>query len=120
MRRSLHFLLDALGMASRPFTSSEDFLEILSTLPEAPILLDLRMPRIDGIQLMEELNARDVDWPVIVMTAHGDVPVADRAMKLGAIEFLEKPFASDALEAALKRALATVADDREHKAETAT
>jgi len=116
MRRSLHFLLDALGMASRPFTSSEDFLEILSTLPEAPILLDLRMPRIDGIQLMEELNARDVDWPVIVMTAHGDVPVAVRAMKLGAIEFLEKPFESDDLEAALKRALATVADDRERKA----
>src|SRR3569623_2484243 len=120
MRRSLHFLLDALGMASRPFTSSEDFLEILSTLPDAPILLDLRMPRIDGIQLMEELNDSDVDWTVIVMTAHGSVPVAVREMKLGAIEFLEQPFASDALEAALNRALAPVADDRKHKALQAT
>jgi two-component system response regulator FixJ len=113
MRRSLHFLLETIGTKSRPFASSEDFLDTVSTLSEAPILLDLRMPRMDGIQLMVHLKARQIDWPVIVMTAHGDVPVAVRAMKLGAIEFLEKPFEADDLEVALKRASATVADHRQ-------
>ncbi|MDB5581533.1 MAG: response regulator transcription factor [Bradyrhizobium sp.] len=110
MRRSLHFLLDTLDMQSRPFASGEDFLETVSTLPEAPILLDLRMPRMDGIQVMTELNTRLIDWPVIFMTAHGDVPDAVRAMKLGAIEFLEKPFETDILESALSRAFTTVTD----------
>jgi two-component system response regulator FixJ len=113
MRRSLHFLLGTIGIASRPFASSEDFLEAVSTLSEAPILLDLRMPRMDGIQLMAQLKALQIDWPVIVMTAHGDVAVAVRAMKLGAIEFLEKPFESDDLEVSLERALAAVADHRQ-------
>jgi two-component system response regulator FixJ len=116
MRRSLHFLLGTIGITSRPFASCEDFLEAVSTLSEAPILLDLRMPRMDGIQLMAQLKARQIGWPVIIMTAHGDVAVAVRAMKLGAIEFLEKPFESDDLEVSLKRALAAVADHRQSNA----
>jgi len=111
MRRSLHFLLDTLDIRTRPFASAEDFIESLSTLAEAPLLLDLRMPQMDGIQLMEELQARGLQWPVIFMTAHGDVPVAVHAMKLGAIEFLEKPFEPEILEAALASAFAAV---REH------
>ena len=108
MRRSLHFLLDTLGIRTRPFASAEDFIDSVSILPEAPLLLDLRMPQMDGIQLMQELHERGLEWPVIFMTAHGDVPVAVRAMKLGAIEFLEKPFEPEALEAALASAFAAV------------
>ncbi len=109
MRRSLHYLLDTLGIVTRPFASGEDFLDSISILSEAPILLDLRMPQMDGIQLLLELSARDLHWPVIFMTAHGDIPVAVRAMKLGAIEFLEKPFEPEALEGALELAFATIA-----------
>jgi len=108
MRRSLHFLLDTLGVRTRPFASAEDFLDSLSTLAEAPLLLDLRMPRMDGLQLMQELHMRGLEWPVIFMTAHGDVPAAVHAMKLGAVEFLEKPFEPETLEAALASAFATV------------
>ena len=110
MRRSLHFLLDTLGMRTRPFGSAEDFLDSGATLPEAPLLIDLRMPQMDGIQLMQELRARGLEWPVIIMTAHGDVPVAVRAMKLGAIEFLEKPFEPEMLETALGFAFAAVSE----------
>jgi len=108
MRRSLHFLLDTLGVRTRPFASAEDFLDSLSTLAEAPLLLDLRMPRMDGLQLMQELHMRGLEWPVIFMTAHGDVPAAVHAMKLGAVEFLEKPFEPETLEAALASAFAAV------------
>lgn len=110
MRRSLHFLLDTLGMRTHPFASAEDFLDSIDTLSEAPLLIDLRMPQMDGVQLMQELRARDLEWPVIMMTAHGDVPVAVRAMKLGAIEFLEKPFEPEMLETALGLAFAAVSE----------
>lgn len=110
MRRSLHFLLDTMGMRTRPFASAEDFIDSVATLPEAPLLIDLRMPQMDGLQLMQELHTRGLGWPVIFMTAHGDVPVAVRAMKLGAIEFLEKPFEPEALEAALEYAFAAVTE----------
>ena len=108
MRRSLHYLLDTSGIGTRPFASAEDFLENIPILSEAPILLDLRMPQMDGLQLVLELNARGLNWPVVFMTAHGDVPLAVRAMKLGAIEFLEKPFEPEALEAALEHAFAAL------------
>jgi two-component system response regulator FixJ len=110
MRRSLHFLLDTMGMRTRPFASAEDFIDSVATLPEAPLLIDLRMPQMDGLQLMQELHTRGLEWPVIFMTAHGDVPVAVRAMKLGAIEFLEKPFEPEALEVALEYAFAAVTE----------
>jgi two-component system response regulator FixJ len=110
MRRSLHFLLDTMGMRTRPFASAEDFIDSVATLPEAPLLIDLRMPQMDGLQLMQELHARGLEWPVIFMTAHGDVPVAVRAMKLGAIEFLEKPFEPEELETALGYAFAAVSE----------
>jgi two-component system response regulator FixJ len=109
LRRSMHFLLDTMNIRARLFARAEHFLESVALLTEAPILLDLRMPEMDGLELMLELDRRGLDWPVIVMTAHGDVPVAVRAMKLGAIEFLEKPFESEALEAALRLAFTAVA-----------
>ena len=92
VRRSIHFLLSTIGIISWPFISASDFLENIENLEPAPILLDIRMPEIDGIQLMTTLQEREINWPIIVITAHGDVRVAVKSIKLGAIEFLEKPF----------------------------
>ncbi len=97
VRRSLSFMLGASDIRSYPFGSGEDFLEALPTLQPGSVLLDLRMPQMDGFDVMRELAEREVDWPVIVMTGHGEVPVAVRAMKLGAVDFIEKPFSEEAL-----------------------
>ena len=108
MRKSLRFLLASSAITAWPFSAAADFVDQLPELAPAPILLDIRMADIDGIELLEILRERDVSWPVIVMTAHGDVSVAVRAMKLGAVEFIEKPFSPDLLENALDQAFATL------------
>jgi two-component system response regulator FixJ len=108
VRKSLHFLLAAASITAWPFAEAADFLDQLPTLIPAPILLDIRMPGIDGLQLLGLLEARHIDWPVIVMSAHGDVPIAVRAMKLGAIEFLEKPFEPGLLNHALGHGFAVL------------
>ena len=101
MRKSLHFLLAASSITAWPFSTAADFIDQLPGLMPAPILLDVRMPGIDGLQMLAILEERAINWPVIVMTAHGDVSIAVRAMKLGAIEFLEKPFQADMLDQVL-------------------
>ena len=109
VRRSLHFLLSTADIVSWPYRSASDFLESLENLLPAPILLDIRMPKIDGIQLMSVLRDRAIKWPVIILTAHGEIQIAVQAMKLGAIEFLEKPFEFDALETCLQTAFTRLA-----------
>lgn len=104
VRKSLHFLLGVSSITVWPFAEAADFLDQLPGLMPAPILLDIRMPGIDGLQMLAILKEREISWPVIVMTAHGDVKIAVRAMKLGAIEFLEKPFQSDLLDQVLGHA----------------
>jgi two-component system, LuxR family, response regulator FixJ len=97
VRRSLSFMLGAAEIRSHPFGSGADFLEALPDLEPGCILLDLRMPNMDGFGVMAGLAERKIDWPVIVMTGHGEVPIAVRAMKLGAVDFIEKPFSEQAL-----------------------
>ena len=104
VRQSLHFLLASFSINAWPFAQAADFIEQLPSLKPAPVLTDVRMPHIDGLELLAILKEREVDWPVIVMTAHGDVKIAVRAMKLGAIDFLEKPFQPNMLEIMLERA----------------
>lgn len=113
VRRSLHFMLSSQSMSVWPFASATDFIDRLSLLTPAPMLLDIRMANIDGLQLLEILRERGVSWPVIILTAHGDVGVAVRAMKLGAIEFLEKPFAPELLDHAINHAFALL-EQTEH------
>ena len=105
-------MLGASDIRSHPFASGEDFVDALPDLQPGCVLLDLRMPQMDGFHVMAELNQREIDWPVIVMTGHGEVPVAVRAMKLGAIDFIEKPFSEDALLASFANAFALL-DERE-------
>ncbi|WP_411290757.1 response regulator transcription factor [Sphingorhabdus sp.] len=102
MRRSLHTLLSTVGVTSWSFSCASDFLDNLKSLEPAPILLDVRMPQIDGIQLITLLLERGIGWPIIVMTAHGEIPIAVAAMKLGAVEFLEKPFGFEQLNFAMQ------------------
>ncbi len=115
VRCSISFMLNAAALESRPFASGVDFLDSLDDLKPGCILLDIRMPETDGFQVMSELAERGVEWPVIVMTGHGEVSVAVRAMKLGAIDFIEKPFEEDVLMGSLDRAF-TLLKDRGEKA----
>ena len=109
-------MLGAASLNSRPFGSGEDFLSSLDELQPGCVLLDIRMPEIDGFEVMSELSRRNITWPVIVMTGHGEVPVAVRAMKLGAVDFIEKPFDEALLLASLERAF-DLLKDRGEKAE---
>jgi two-component system, LuxR family, response regulator FixJ len=99
------------GFRAHPFVSAADFLEQAGTLKPGCILLDLRMPDIDGFAVLERLRTMDLVWPAIVLTGAGDVSGAVQAMKLGAVEFLEKPVRLDTLETSLTAA-ARLLDER--------
>ena len=115
MRDSLDFLLAAADFQVSLFETALDFLDALSTLDFGCVVSDVRMPDIDGIELLKRLKAGGSLFPVVIMTGHGDVPLAVEAMKLGAIDFLEKPFEDDRLigmiEAALRRAEPSVKNE---------
>jgi two-component system response regulator FixJ len=104
VRESLEFSLKLAGYAVKSFDSAIAFLEADVASPSACMVTDVRMPDMDGIELQTELKRRGSSMPVIVITGHGDIPLAVRAMKAGAIDFLEKPFAREGLLAAVKRA----------------
>jgi two-component system response regulator FixJ len=88
-------------LESRSFASGEEFLRALDELEPGCVLLDIRMPRGDGLQVQAELARRGSTLPVIAMSGYGDVDVAVQSMRLGAIEFLEKPFTRAVLKEAL-------------------
>lgn len=98
IRKSFSFRFSNSSINVWPFASSSDFLESLPYLNPAPILLDIRMAGIDGLQLLEMLRDKAVLWPVVIMTAHGDVRVAVKSMRLGAVDIIEKPFVPEALD----------------------
>ena len=105
-RESLCWLLDTEGIETEAFDSAENFLARWSGDWVGCITVDIRMPGKSGLQLQEELNARNNRMPVIVLTGHADVPIAIRAMKQGAFDFLQKPYSDDELLACVKAALA--------------
>ena len=98
-------MLGATGIPSRPFASAEDVLDELARLAPGVFLVDIRMAGRSGIELLGELRQRDCYWPAAIMTGHGDIPLAVQAMKLGAIEFLEKPFNSEELDRVISSGL---------------
>ena len=108
MRDLLDFLLGAADFQVSLFESALNFLDALSTIDFGCVVSDVRMPGIDGIELLKRLKTGASQFPVVIMTGHGDVPLAVEAMKLGAKDFLEKPFEDDRLigmiEAALRQA----------------
>ena len=104
VRKSLFYALSPSGITVWPFSDPQDFLDELDALSPAPILLDVRMPEIDGIQLLAMIREHEIEWPVIMVSAHGDVKTAVSAMKHGAVDFLEKPFRIEELESLLEAA----------------
>jgi two-component system, LuxR family, response regulator FixJ len=102
VRQAVGFMLTAAGYAVRIHESASAFLAVLPTAQPGCIVTDVRMPGIDGLELQRQLNARRADLPVIVITGHGDVPLAVEAMKAGAIDFIEKPFSDKTLLAAIR------------------
>jgi two-component system response regulator FixJ len=115
MRDSLNFLLDSAGLEVTLFENAQQFLDALPRLDFGCVISDVRMPGIDGIELLKRMKAGQSKFPILIMTGHGDVPLAVEAMKLGAVDFLEKPFEDDRLtsmiEAAIRQAKPTVKDD---------
>jgi len=105
VRESLEFSLKLAGYSVRSFESAIAFLDAVVDTRSACLVTDVRMPDMDGIELQTELKRRGSPMPVIVITGHGDIPLAVRAMKAGATDFLEKPFTREALLTAVKRAL---------------
>jgi two-component system response regulator FixJ len=117
VRESLEFLLRTARLNVRTYDSAAAFLEVLSQIQVGCVITDVRMPELSGIDLLKRLKELDRDLPVIVMTGHGDVPMAVEAMKFGAADFFEKPFDDAELVAAVRSALGRHQDDSKRKVE---
>ncbi|MEG8028908.1 response regulator transcription factor [Sphingomonas aerolata] len=109
IRQSVGFLLRKAGYAVETHVSGTHFLKQVTREARGCVLLDVRMPDIDGLEVQATLAQRGIALPVIMLTGHGDVALAVRAIKAGAIEFLEKPFERATLLAAIETALAKAA-----------
>lgn len=105
VRDSLAFLLQSMRIGAIAHESAASFLAGLSAEQQGCVVTDIRMPEITGIDLLRRVKELKVQMPVIVITGHGDVPLAVEAMKLGAFDFLEKPFSDEAIIAAVRLAL---------------
>src|ERR1700736_3022352 len=116
-REKLAFLFRTADVDERTYASATEFLAAAPSLTGGCVVTDVRMPEMDGLELLRRLRALDLERAVIVMTDHGDIPLAVEAMKAGAIDFFEKPFSDDAMLAAGRRALGRRRDDRAREAE---
>lgn len=119
IRESLSSLIRAEGMQVEVFSSPLDFLALERLKDFACVVLDVRMPGLDGLSLQDELTRRGWRPPIIFITGHGDVPDAVRAMKAGAIDFLKKPFEDFTLLNAITTALSRVSSEFHKKLELA-
>lgn len=111
VRESLTMLLELARYNVKAFDSAVRFLAEARPAKGDCVIADIRMPEMDGLALQRELIRRDTSLPIIFVTGHGDVPLAVQAMKAGAVDFLEKPFAREALLSAVRRALTHNADE---------
>jgi two-component system, LuxR family, response regulator FixJ len=119
VRHSLEFLLKSASLKVHAFDSAKAFLDFLPQAQAGCVITDVRMPDITGIELLQRLKTAKFDLPVIVITGHGDISLAVEAMKIGAVDFLEKPFNDDQLLAAVRAALARDAGAGKRKSELA-
>lgn len=119
VRQSLEFLLKSAKIEVHSHTSATSFLEVLPTFDPGCVITDVRMPGISGIELLKQLKSMASPIPVIIITGHGDVPLAVEAMKYGAADFLEKPFDDELLLATVRSALNRLEKDGKREAERA-
>ena len=118
-RHSLAFLLGTAKISVKTYESATDFLNSLADFKSGCIITDVRMPGMSGIELLRKLKELGIDVPVIVVTGHGDVPLAVEAMKFGAADFLEKPFDDEVMLQAVRSACNQQRSSDMHKAERA-
>ena len=118
-RQSLTFLLGTAQFTSRAYESAKAFLDAIPSVEGGCIITDVRMPDIDGIELLRRLKNLQISWPVIVITGHADVPLAVQAMRQGAVDFIEKPYDSDLLLGAVRAALSSHEKDAARHSEMA-
>lgn len=115
MRESLEFLLDLAGFTVTLFSDASVFLEQMPGLSFGCVVSDIRMPGINGIDLLRSLKMKRSELPIIIMTGHGDIPLAVEAIKLGALDFLEKPFEDERLIGAIRTAFKQGEDSAKNK-----
>lgn len=113
VRVSISVLLRTMSIPARPFACAQDFLQELPALQPGCLILDISMPGQDGLELLSELRGRGCAWPVAIMTGNSQVKLAVRAMKLGALEFLEKPFTDGDLAQVLEQSFQLLDATRE-------
>ena len=104
IRRSAGFMLKTSGFRVQTYESGDQLLKAAGSLDPGCVLLDIRMPGMEGLEVQQELKERGVGLPVVIMTGHGDVTLAVQAMKAGAIDFIEKPFEKAVLLGAIDQA----------------
>ncbi len=116
VRKSLDLLIKSVGLPVETYASAQEFLDHFD--PERPgcLVLDVRMPRMSGIELQDHFRAQGVQIPIIFVSGHGDVPIAVRAIRNGAVQFLEKPFSKQLLLEHIHEAMNLDARQREQKA----
>ncbi|MEN8214119.1 MAG: response regulator FixJ [Pseudomonadota bacterium] len=116
LRDSLRWLIESVGLRVETHDSAASFLQSYYPGQSGCLLLDVRMPGMSGLELQEQLERRDVRIPVVIITGHGDVAMAVRAMKAGAMDFIEKPFDDELLLASIQRALSLDVEQRKSRA----
>jgi two-component system, LuxR family, response regulator FixJ len=117
IRSALSFLLEMNDLPARTYASALDFLEVAESLRSGCIVTDVRMPEMSGLELVRRLKERGVTLPVVVITGHGDVPLAVEAMRAGVIDFIEKPFDDEVLLRSIRMALDAKAESDVHAQE---
>src|SRR5512139_1671045 len=119
VRRALARLIRSAGMLARTFSSAEAYLAESHPVPASCLVLDVRLPGLNGLQLQEALHRKGYPISIVFITGHGDVPTSVRAMKAGAVDFLQKPFAGRDLLDAVRRAISRTRDAVARQAECA-
>lgn len=104
MLESMLFLMESMEIPSRQFSDPYAFIKALGSLQPGCVLTDLRMPTMSGLELGEALRSRDINWPVILMSAHLDGEISADAVSAGTIQMIEKPFTAARLKTVLRRA----------------
>ena len=116
--RSLCLLIEDIGLDVKTFNSAQQFLDAYAPSQPGCLVLDVRMSGMSGLELQAKLEKLSYDIPTIIITGHGDVPMAVEAMKNGAFDFIEKPFRDQVLLDSIQKAIATDAKNREARAQS--
>ena len=119
VRKALALLLETIGLKVYSFEGPTTFLAQLPHLGAGVVVLDMRMPVMSGLKLQEELRGRNIDWPTVLITGHGDIDACRRAFRNGAVDFLTKPVDEQDLIDAIQRGQAVLSKAAQHDAEQA-